>query len=549
MTCAPVAMGRNLSDGRTQVRAERPIRGSSDPSHRSAAACRLRRAAPRLRGLRGSRATPRCATSSRSRRCVADGLAALRSTEARAAWCAARGRQRGVGDRRLRPVRRSTRSIIVSYVFAHLGLVVLVAHQARLRWRTALALDGVIAGLAAAAVMTGFVSTAFEGTGVRVPATSLAGDAMIVTTIVLAFALSGWRPARAWWVIAAGEVAARRRWTCSPSTRPDPEPADAHRLGRRLPADVLRAVSPRDGPRRARSAGSRRAACRSPAGRSPSRLLMHTALTGGSRSRSGSRAARSSPASCARRCCSSTTSKLLDQTRADATTDKLTGLPNRRALTDDLDAALASGREHTLAFFDLDGFKEYNDTFGHPAGDALLQRLAAALGGYRLGGDEFCLLLPGALTRGRARDRARRRRAQRARRRVHDHRLVRPRRDPARGGDRGRGARARRRAHVRAQAPAAGDPRARRAAGARRGRGRGHADRRRARARDAQRRFISCARTCWIFRRPCGSLRVAHRLVGELAPLTGAGESEQLVHEGHAAPACPTILNRSQSKP
>ena len=95
---------------------------------------------------------------------------------------------------------------MVSDVFAHLGLVVLLAHQARLRWRTALALDGVIAGLAAAALMTGFVSTAFDGLGVRVLATSLAGDAMIVTTIVLAFALSGWRPARAWWVIAAGEV-------------------------------------------------------------------------------------------------------------------------------------------------------------------------------------------------------------------------------------------------------------------------------------------------------------------------------------------------------
>jgi hypothetical protein len=40
----------------------------------------------------------------------------------------------------------------------------------------------------------------------RVPATALAGDATIVTTIVFAFALSGWRPARAWWVIAAGET-------------------------------------------------------------------------------------------------------------------------------------------------------------------------------------------------------------------------------------------------------------------------------------------------------------------------------------------------------
>ena len=50
--------------------------------------------------------------------------------------------------------------------------------------------------------------------------------------------------------------------------------------------------------------------------------------------------------------------------------------------------------------YDLDGFKLYNDTFGHPAGDALLTRLAGALakavapygGCYRLGGDEFCVL-------------------------------------------------------------------------------------------------------------------------------------------------------------
>jgi diguanylate cyclase (GGDEF)-like protein len=58
-----------------------------------------------------------------------------------------------------------------------------------------------------------------------------------------------------------------------------------------------------------------------------------------------------------------------------------------------------------LAIYDLDGFKGYNDTFGHPAGDALLVRLGRALqttlakrgDGYRLGGDEFCVLLPGEL--------------------------------------------------------------------------------------------------------------------------------------------------------
>ncbi len=73
---------------------------------------------------------------------------------------------------------------------------------------------------------------------------------------------------------------------------------------------------------------------------------------------------------------------------------------------DDLDAALADGplsRTRTLAFFDLDGFKPYNDGFGHVAGDIVLGRVAAALRAavgedgiaYRLGGDEFCLLLDG----------------------------------------------------------------------------------------------------------------------------------------------------------
>ena len=86
--------------------------------------------------------------------------------------------------------------------------------------------------------------------------------------------------------------------------------------------------------------------------------------------------------------------------------DPLTGLPNRRRLIDDLDVALltsAPDRPQTLAMFDLDGFKTYNDTFGHFAGDRLLasvgERLLAVVGphgcAYRLGGDEFCVLLDG----------------------------------------------------------------------------------------------------------------------------------------------------------
>jgi PAS domain S-box-containing protein/diguanylate cyclase (GGDEF)-like protein len=84
-----------------------------------------------------------------------------------------------------------------------------------------------------------------------------------------------------------------------------------------------------------------------------------------------------------------------------ATHDALTGLANRRKLYADVEGALREpgGRSFALALFDLDGFKAYNDSFGHPAGDALLarlgQRTADAAGdlatAYRMGGDEFCV--------------------------------------------------------------------------------------------------------------------------------------------------------------
>ena len=94
--------------------------------------------------------------------------------------------------------------------------------------------------------------------------------------------------------------------------------------------------------------------------------------------------------------------RLFELTHREATTDALTGLGNRRQLLTDLERRLRSDsmRPTLLMLFDLDGFKSYNDTFGHPAGDALLTRLGeklAAVPGaegaaYRLGGDEFCLL-------------------------------------------------------------------------------------------------------------------------------------------------------------
>jgi diguanylate cyclase (GGDEF)-like protein len=89
--------------------------------------------------------------------------------------------------------------------------------------------------------------------------------------------------------------------------------------------------------------------------------------------------------------------------REQAIRDSLTGLGNRRKLAADAHAWFAAEQPgaRVLILFDLNGFKGYNDTFGHGAGDALLTRLGAKLSdeiaphgeAYRLGGDEFCAVL------------------------------------------------------------------------------------------------------------------------------------------------------------
>ena len=88
-----------------------------------------------------------------------------------------------------------------------------------------------------------------------------------------------------------------------------------------------------------------------------------------------------------------------------AHTDSLTGLPNRRRFHDDLAELVASGEAGPFAvgLLDLDRFKPVNDTFGHHVGDILLVQLAerlrpmlsAGASIYRLGGDEFGVLIPG----------------------------------------------------------------------------------------------------------------------------------------------------------
>jgi diguanylate cyclase (GGDEF)-like protein len=95
------------------------------------------------------------------------------------------------------------------------------------------------------------------------------------------------------------------------------------------------------------------------------------------------------------------------QQRVDALTDTLTGLPNRRALYDSIDALEQDKTfqvsEISVLFFDLDHFKDVNDTFGHETGDCVLKLFAKTAAEYLkgrgtiacMGGEEFAAVLPG----------------------------------------------------------------------------------------------------------------------------------------------------------
>jgi chemotaxis family two-component system sensor kinase Cph1 len=97
-----------------------------------------------------------------------------------------------------------------------------------------------------------------------------------------------------------------------------------------------------------------------------------------------------------------------------ATTDPLTGLPNRRLFDERLrmawQRALGELKSLAVVAIDIDNFKKYNDRFGHPAGDECLRQVAAAMGSEhrgddvvaRLGGEEFGALLFGTDARGAA---------------------------------------------------------------------------------------------------------------------------------------------------
>jgi two-component system cell cycle response regulator len=299
-----------------------------------------------------------------------------------------------------------------SYIAIYAGLLVLL--RSRLRpIRPAQWLDGAVGGLAAAAVVAALVFPALagltEGDTIDV-AFNLAYpvcDVLLLTLIVMAFGLNRWRVDRAWLLLGLGQFA---------NVVADSAYSDQSAVGTYVAGSWVDTLWPLGATLTAAAAWQLvpRRTVEELAGRTLpltaffaaialtvlvigqfttvhlAAALLATAalLVAGAR---GGMLFRENL-------------HLLRASHHDSLTDGLTGLANRRALMRDLEEAAAHAtpaERRTLALFDLDGFKQYNDAFGHAAGDALLQRLGTDLdatvaghgSAYRLGGDEFCVLL------------------------------------------------------------------------------------------------------------------------------------------------------------
>ena len=300
------------------------------------------------------------------------------------------------------------------FPFAYAGIVMLVRNRVR-KLTPAVWLDGITASLAigaiGAAVVLQAVLSSARGSAAAV-ATNLAyplGDTVLLALTVGAFSLMNWRPGRAWLVLGAGLVVN----SVGDSIYLYQVAAGTYQPGAFLDASwpiamvlLANAAWIPDRSERIIDAEGRAlqlipASCVSVA----VGVLVYDHFT-----RVNALALLLAVATIAAvvvrlALTFSENRRLFELTRRESVTDALTGLANRRRLIVDLAHAISTATPDDpwlLLLFDLDGFKRYNDNFGHPAGDALLSRLGAKLeavppetgAAYRLGGDEFCLLAP-----------------------------------------------------------------------------------------------------------------------------------------------------------
>lgn len=298
------------------------------------------------------------------------------------------------------------------YPAAYAALILLVRERMT-RLPAGIWLDGIIAALATAAlgatVFERSINDATDADGVAI-AVNLAyplADVVLLGMVVGVIALTGWRPERAWVLLAASLTVG----AVADGIFLDQVARDTYEAGTLLdtlwPLSVLligfAAWAPTKG-RVALQLGGWRLVV------APCLFsLVAVAIVAESLVQAPSRPALGLAVTClvatigrmalAHR----DTLRAVGGLREASLTDSLTGLLNRRALM----LRLEEPRDEPmlLAILDLDGFKGFNDRFGHVRGDALLEELAHRLRdtvgrdrAFRLGGDEFCVLVPGATT-------------------------------------------------------------------------------------------------------------------------------------------------------
>jgi diguanylate cyclase (GGDEF)-like protein len=300
---------------------------------------------------------------------------------------------------------------LVFYPLAYAGLAMLVrARIHEIKWR--LWMDGLIAALGTAALGTAFVFdfVAEKATGTTLEKlTTLSyplGDIAMLSMVVGVIALTGWRPGRTWSLLLAGLsalVIADIAFTLQSTegALPGGEWINpiyliaAVCLGAAVwqPAEAAAITSANEDDRREIIVPAVFAAVMIGLF-----AMQYYSATGGL---STVLWAATMTAVIVRLTMSDRENhKLLEEVR----TDSLTGLGNRGRMEVELATTCeraGSEQPAMLYLFDLNGFKRYNDTFGHPAGDRLLSGLGDALktaigddgSAYRIGGDEFCLLL------------------------------------------------------------------------------------------------------------------------------------------------------------
>lgn len=302
---------------------------------------------------------------------------------------------------------------LLFYPFLYVGIVLLLRRRVS-TFSATLWLDGLVAATAAAAlgasVLVEVVVNSTHGSRLVV-LTNMAypiGDVLLLALLVFVFSVTRWRPGRAWALIAAGLIFN----TVGDGLFLYQTAVGTYQEGTYLDLAwplslVLIALAGWQRPGRV------------PRVQLQERALLGTPIVCGLTATGVLVAASQRPESAITLVLATATivlvlartarslwenAQLLEHSRREALTDSLTGIANRRKLlldlTDELER-VRDGERLMLAVFDLNGFKSYNDSFGHPAGDALLSRLAGKLTAavapagraYRMGGDEFCVLL------------------------------------------------------------------------------------------------------------------------------------------------------------